>query len=83
MKILLGREEVNSDEPDNRGRTPLSFAAWYGYEKVVKILLMREEVNPDKPGNCGQTLLLPATRRGHNRVAALLQSHGAAIPHAV
>ena len=51
MKILLGREEVNPDEPDNYGQTPLSYAALLGREAVVKILLGRGETNPDKPDN--------------------------------
>ena len=29
------------------GQTPLSWAAEYGHEGVVKILLEREDVNPD------------------------------------
>jgi len=46
VKILLEREEVNPDEPDNDGQTPLSLAAMNGNEGVVKILLGREEVDP-------------------------------------
>jgi len=46
VKILLRREEVNLDKPDNFGRTPLSYATWDGHAGVVKILLGRQEVNP-------------------------------------
>ena len=87
MKILLGREEVNPDRPNNNRRTPLSYAAEDGHEGVVKILLGREEVNPDKPDNNGGTPLLIATERltsfwpinknGIERVVALLQSRKA------
>ena len=93
MKILLGREEVNPDKPDNKGRTPLSFAAKWGREGVVKILLGREEVNPDKPDNNGRTPLSIATERltslwpfnrnGIERVIALLQSHKAVTPSTI
>ena len=44
------RKEVNPDKPDISGRTPPQFAAWSGYEKMVKILLGREEVTIDKLG---------------------------------
>ena len=51
VKILLEREEVNPDKPDNDGWTPLSYAAARGHEGLVKMLLRREEVNSDKPDN--------------------------------
>jgi len=57
VKIPLGREDVNSDKPDNCSRTPLSLTAWCGPKQVVIILLMREEVNPNKPDNVHQTPL--------------------------
>jgi len=72
VKILLGREEVSPDKPDNDGRTPLLYAARDGHEGVVKILLAREEVNPDKPDNEGRTPLLYAAWRGHEGVVKIL-----------
>jgi len=68
LKMLLEREEVNSDKPDNLGRTPLWDAAWYGHEGVVEILLGREEVDPDKPDNCGGRPLSCAAENGHEGV---------------
>lgn len=35
VKILLGREELNPDKPNNRSRAPLLFAAQNGYAGVV------------------------------------------------
>jgi len=55
MRLLLTREEVDSEKPDNDGQTPLRRASWNGHEGVVKLLLSRGEVNPDKPNNYGQT----------------------------
>jgi len=49
VEILLRREEVNPDTPDNHCLTPLSYAARAGREGVVRILVRREEVNPDSP----------------------------------
>jgi len=88
VKILLGREVVNPDRPDERGQTPLSFAACSGHDGVVKILLGREDVNPNKPENRDRTSLLYATKYASwgvadyksKGVAALLQSHQAVKP---
>jgi len=55
--MLLERADVISENPDNRGRTPLSYAAHGGNKAVVKLLLGREEVNPDYPDNDGRTPL--------------------------
>jgi len=53
MRILLGQEEVNPDNPDNSGQPPISFAARYGHEEVVKILPIRKDVDPNKLNNSG------------------------------
>ena len=55
--MLLPRVDVNPDEPDTFGRTPLWWAACYGHEGIVKMLLRRDEVNPDQPDNQGQVPL--------------------------
>ena len=60
MKILLGREEVDPDKPNDLGQTSLFYAAWYGREGVVNILLTRGDVNSDKQDYFGQTPLLNA-----------------------
>jgi len=44
--MLLGRDDVNPDKPDNDGQTPLCIATWNEWEGVVKILLGRDHVNP-------------------------------------
>ena len=72
VKILLGQEEVNPDEPDSYGQTPLSVAAEGGHEGVVKILLGRDEVNSDKLENGGWTPLSLAAVNGHEGVVKML-----------
>ena len=72
MKILLRREEVNPNVPDEHGRTPFSYAASSGSERVVKTLLEWEEVNPDQPDINGRTPLSFAANRGHERVVNIL-----------
>jgi len=75
VKILLEREEVNPNKPNNHGATPLWFATAHGHEGVVKILLESEEVNPDKPDNYGGTPLMSAAEKGHEGVVKILLEH--------
>ena len=72
MKLLLEREDVSPDRPENCGRTPLSLAATSGNEGVVKLLLERENVSPDRPANSGRTPLFFAAGNGHEGVVKLL-----------
>ena len=70
--MLLQRDDVNPDKPDNEGRTLLWNAAYNGHVGVVKMLLERDDVNPDRPGNGGQTPLNFAARHGHVEVVKIL-----------
>ena len=72
VKLLLGREEVDPDIPEEHGRTPFMFAALRGHERVAKILLGRDEVNPGEPDVSNQTPLLVAARGGHEEVVKML-----------
>ena len=81
VKILLGREEVVPDKPDNYGKTPLLLAALFGHEGVVKMLLEREEVDPNKPDRWGETPLSFAARNGHEGVAKVLLGRGEVSPN--
>ena len=38
VKILLGREDVTPDKPDNRGQTPFMCTAKRGHQEVVTLL---------------------------------------------
>ena len=80
IKVLLGREEVTHDKPDNGGRTPLSYAADRGFEEAVEMLLGREEVNPNKPDNRGRTPLMLAASGADEGVQTLLQSRKVVSP---
>ena len=80
VKLLLERKGVNPDSSDNKGRTPLSYAASIGAEYAVKLLLEREGVNPNSPDSEGRTPLLYAIQRGSKRVVRLLKRVGA-TPH--
>ena len=72
VKILLGRDDINPDIPNNDGDTPLCRAAITGREGVVKILLGRDDVNPDKPDDSGRTPLCWAAISGQEGVVKIL-----------
>ena len=80
LKILLERQEINPDKPDNDDRTPLSHAAKNGHERVIKILLGWEEVNPDKPDKFDRTPLSYAAESGHEGVMKMLLKRGRVNP---
>ena len=73
MRLLLARDDISPDKPDNDGRTPLWGASSNGNEGVVRLLLARDDVNPDKQDNRGRTPLEIASERGHTHIVALLQ----------
>jgi len=47
--MLLERNDVNPDKPDETNRTPLLCAAERGHQGVVDVLLGRDNANPNKP----------------------------------
>ena len=49
VRLLLQREDVDPNRPDNNDRAPLGCAAVEGHEGVVKLLLERENVDPNHP----------------------------------
>ena len=63
---------------DKEGRTPLSWASWYGYEAVVKLLLEKGAVLDAESFHSDQTPLSYAAGNGHEAVVKLLLEKGAA-----
>jgi ankyrin repeat protein len=53
QRLLVERDDVETDSKDNDGRTPLSRAAWGGREAVVKLLLERDDVEADSKDEYG------------------------------
>jgi len=72
VKLLLARDDVDPDKPDNNGQAPLWRASSYGHEGVVRLLLPRDDVNPDRLDNEGRTPLWVASRWGQEGAVKLL-----------
>ena len=72
VKMLLERDYINPDKPNNEGQTPLWCAAANRHEGVVEILLGRDNANSDKPANDGYIPLLWAAVNGHQGVVIIL-----------
>ena len=71
--LPFGRRHINPDSSSKSGRTPLSWAAEKGHERIVRLLLGRKDVNPNTPDMAyGRTPLWWAAGNGHERIAELL-----------
>jgi ankyrin repeat protein len=71
VKLLL-EKGAELEFKDNDGRTPLSLAAGYRHEAVVKLLLMKAGVDPNSYDKHGRTPLWWAAASGHEAVVRLL-----------
>lgn len=78
VKQLLGREEVDVNDPDTGGDTPLLRAAEKGHESVVRLLLDKN-VNIESQDIIGCTPLLRAVEAGHESIVRLLLENGANV----
>ena len=69
---IFGRRYINPDSSSRSGRTPLSWAAGNGHERIVGLLLGRGCVNPNNLDRYGRTPLLWAARNGQDGIVELL-----------
>ena len=76
VKLLLGREDLQTNLKDNLGRTPLLWAGAKGRDNVVKLLLAKKNVDHKTQDRYGQTPLLLAAGNGHEAIVKLLIAEG-------
>ncbi|KAJ9660151.1 hypothetical protein H2201_007058 [Coniosporium apollinis] len=74
--VVDSESNTEVDSKDEDGRTPLSWAALYGQEAVVKLLVERDDVYAESQDEEGLTPLLWAVIRGHKAVVKLLVERG-------
>ncbi|RYO97915.1 hypothetical protein DL764_007239 [Monosporascus ibericus] len=73
VKLLLGLPNIDPDEADDIGRTPLLMAVWCGHTTVVELLLKTDRVNVNSIDPISQhTVLAIAAERGYEAIAQLL-----------
>jgi len=77
VSLLLAKDDILPDKPNNYGQTPLFQASFQGHEGVVRLLLARADVNPDERDINDSTPLSQACFGGHEAVVGLLLARGA------
>ncbi|EFX00151.1 nacht domain containing protein [Grosmannia clavigera kw1407] len=76
--LLQDRLSQDLNVVNDRGRTPLSWAAEYGRIKVAKLLLSHGS-DPGLPDNDGRTPMIWAAKRGHANCVDVLLRNGAEV----
>ncbi|RYO89395.1 hypothetical protein DL763_005663 [Monosporascus cannonballus] len=74
--LLLTRSDVESDQQDRDGRTPLSWAAEMGHEAAVRLLLGRG-ADPESKDKNDETPLMWAAGNRNEGIVKLLFERGA------
>ncbi|KAH6889498.1 Pfs, NB-ARC and ankyrin domain protein [Thelonectria olida] len=80
LALAIEAGNLKCDIKDERGITPLAWAAKGGFEDAIKALLATGRVNPDSRDAHGNTPLLWAARGGYVSVVDLLLQTGRVNP---
>ena len=78
VKILINKYGARVDNPNTRGMTALTSAAFAGFPDICQVLL-ENGANIEAPGLRGETALIGAASGGHGTTVDLLMKHGANI----
>ncbi|KAF8423394.1 hypothetical protein EV426DRAFT_534358, partial [Tirmania nivea] len=82
VQILLAQVGVNSDTPDQEGRTSLSWTAGSGEETTwIWLLLSRQYVDSNTKAKGGKTPLCCTARKAHEEVVSVLLEREDVEPH--
>ncbi len=73
IERFIEKSEPNLNEPDDRGRTPLSWAAEYGRVYVIEALLARKDMGIDAVDQAGRSPLWWAARKNQVQSLRLLR----------
>jgi ankyrin repeat protein len=72
VRLRLNAGDIDPNEPDEYGRTPLWWAAWYGRSEIAELLLANKNLNMNACDGNGQAPVYAAASRGHKEIVKLL-----------
>ena len=72
VSMLLARQDIDVNEVDDYGRTPLQLASIRGHTRIISMLLDKRGIDVNKADDEGRTPLWRATQNGHADVVKLL-----------
>jgi serine/threonine-protein phosphatase 6 regulatory ankyrin repeat subunit B len=72
VRLLLARTEIQINQAQENGFTPLYVTCQYGHVDVVRLLLAREEIQINQAMKNGATPLYITCQHGHVDVVRLL-----------
>ncbi|QKX61014.1 uncharacterized protein TRUGW13939_08160 [Talaromyces rugulosus] len=76
--VIVGH---NLDGKDSHGRTPLSYAAQMGHDRLIEVLLKNDGVDPDSKDQYGRTPLSFAAGSGNEQAVRLFLATGKINPN--
>ncbi|HLD16172.1 MAG TPA: ankyrin repeat domain-containing protein, partial [Coxiellaceae bacterium] len=77
--LLVETSDTLELNVDTGMRLPLGWAAYLGWEPVIRRLLVQPRINPDAQDEAGDTALIMASSAGHEAVVRTLLANGANI----
>jgi len=77
IEISLQQENIDVNQRDANGCTPLMIASRDGHREIVKMLLKHKNIDVNLQNKKGLTALAEASRSGHNEIVKLLSDHNA------